>query len=268
MDLQESIVEFQERFDGAFPFSSDGVIVGAPEASFEEEMETKITFNGGRISESTFNHENMHQWFGDNVSESNYNMTFFKEGLAQLSEYLLTAKKAAEAAGGLETAAGETAFNASLVSRFASNYNTKSTTYWTGAPSDPTAESLFSNSSTYSRPATAYIALRQILGASNFAGALHQLTAEFGGSSIEEPQLEHLFEGWLPNQSAACQARLGKFFGEWWDTGFPATGEPTTLKPQLTGPGLVASASGSTFYDASGSCTQGAPVTVANVDRR
>jgi hypothetical protein len=264
MDLQESIVEFQERFAGPFPFSSDGVIVGAPEASFEEEMETKITFNGGEIGESTFNHENMHQWFGDNVSESNYNMTFFKEGLADLSQYLLSAKQAAEAKGGLETPEGEAAFESSLIAQFNSNY-AKGGSAWTGIPSNPTAESLFSTATTYTRPATAYIALRLILGPANFAGALHQLTREFGGSSIEEPQLEHLFEGWLPNQSGACQARLGKFFGEWWDTGFPKTGEPTTLKPQLTGPGLVASASGTTFYDASGSCRQSAPVTVANV---
>jgi Peptidase family M1 domain len=262
MDLQESIVNFQERFDGPFPFSSDGVVVGAPSASFEEEMETKITFNGGRISESTFNHENMHQWFGDNVSESNYNMTFFKEGLAQLSEYLLTAKKAAEAKGGLETAEGEAAFEASLVSRFASNYG-KGGSAWTGIPSDPTAESLFSTATTYTRPGTAYIALRQILGPANFAGALHQLTREYGGSSIEEPQLEELFEGWLPNQSAACQARLGTFFTEWWDTAFAASGEPATLKPQLTGPGLAVNAGGTTFYDTSGSCRQAAPETVA-----
>jgi Peptidase family M1 domain len=266
MDTQEKIVEFQERFDGPFPFSSDGVIVGAPSASFEEEMETKITFNGGRISESTFNHENMHQWFGDNVSESNYNMTFFKEGLAQLSEYLLTAKKAAEAKGGLETTEGEAAFEASLVSRFASNYNTtKPKATWTGVPSDPTAATLFRTETTYTRPATAYIALRTILGPSNFAGALHQITREFGGSSIKEPQLEHVFEGWLPNQSATCQARLGTFFTEWFDTAFAATGEPATLKPQLTGPGLVASASGTTFYDTSGSCMQAAPKTKATL---
>jgi hypothetical protein len=246
MDLQESIVEFQERFDGPFPFSSDGVIVGAPTASFEEEMETKITFIGGEIDEETFNHENMHQWFGDNVSESNYNMTFFKEGLAQLSEYLLAAKQAAEAKGGLETPEGEAAFEASLTARFASNY-AKGGSAWTGIPSDPTAAGLFSGTNTYTRPATSYIALRAILGPDNFAGALHQLTEEFGGSSIEEPQLEHLFEGWLPNQSAACQARLGTFFTEWWDT--PA-------KPQLTG---------TTFYDTSGPCTRSTPNTVATV---
>jgi hypothetical protein len=265
MDTQEEIVKFQERFAGPFPFTSDGVIVGAPEASFEEEMQGKITFNGGQIGESTFNHENMHQWFGDNVSESNYDMTFFKEGLAQLSEYLLTAKKAAIAAGGLDTPAGEAAFEASLIARFATNYNSPSKTIWTGVPSDPNAETLFQTSTTYTRPGTAYIAVRQILGASNFAGALRQLGEAFGGSSIEEPQLEEVFEDWLPNQSNTCRARLGTFFGEWFDTGFAASGDPTTLKPQLTGPGLLPSASGTTFYDATGSCRQAAPVTVATL---
>jgi hypothetical protein len=266
MDLQESIVEFQERFNGPFPFSSDGVIVGAPEASFEEEMETKITFNGGQIGESTFNHENMHQWFGDNVSESNYNMTFFKEGLAQLSQYLLTAKQAAEAGGGLDTPAGEAAFDASLIARFAKNYGAgNSRSMWSGVPSNPTAETLFRTSTTYERPATAYIALRQILGAANFDGALHQLTREFGGGSIEEPQLEEVFTSWLPNQSESCRVRLGTFFHEWFDTSFAASGESTTLRPQLTGPGLVPSAGGTTFYDASGSCEQSAPVTVATL---
>jgi len=265
MDMQEEIVEFQEQFAGPFPFTTDGVIVGAPEASFEEEMQGKITFNGGQIGLSTFHHENMHQWFGDNVSESNYDMTFFKEGLAQLAQYLLTAKEAAVAAGGLDTPAGEAAFEASLVARFKTNYNSTSKTIWTGIPSDPTAETLFQTSTTYTRPGTAYIALRQILGAANFAGALRQMGEEFGGGSIEEPQLEALFEEWLPNQSDACRARLGTFFGEWFDTGFAASGDPTTLKPQLTGPGLVPSASGTTFYDATGSCRQAAPVTTATL---
>ena len=34
----------------------------------------------------------MHQWWGDNVSEANYNLTFFKEGYATLGEYLTTAR--------------------------------------------------------------------------------------------------------------------------------------------------------------------------------
>jgi hypothetical protein len=264
MDQQEDITHFQERFNGPFPLSTDGVVIGVPDASFEEEMQGKITFNGGKISLGTFNHENMHQWWGDNVSESNFNETFFKEGMARLSEYLATARTAAVNAGGLDTPAGEAAFDASLVARFHTNYIVNGT-MWTRAPSNPTPVTLFSTASTYNRPATAYIALRQILGKGNFVGALKEIQRDFGGGSIEESQLEAEFQHWLPNQSAACKTRLNAFFGEWFDTAFPSSGEPTALRPQLTGPGLDASASGATFYDATGPCTQAAPVTTAKI---
>ena len=100
MDNQEDIVNFQQMFNGPWPMTTDGIVVGTPSASFEEEMQGKITFAGGSIggttgtSLGTFNHENMHQWFGDNVAEAAFNLTFWKEGFATLGEYLSTARKA------------------------------------------------------------------------------------------------------------------------------------------------------------------------------
>ena len=49
MDQQQDITDFQSQFNGPFPFTSDGVLVGIPEAGFEEEMQTMITFQGGQI---------------------------------------------------------------------------------------------------------------------------------------------------------------------------------------------------------------------------
>jgi aminopeptidase N len=250
MDQQQDITDFQSRFNGPFPFSTDGVIVGTPDASFEEEMQTKITFAGGRISLGTFNHENMHQWWGDNVSAHNYDLTFFKEGFATLGEYLRTARTAETSAGGPNTEAGRAAFDASLASRFARNY--ASTGLWTGAPSDPTPWSLFDGSSTYTRPGTAYIAVRTILGSDRFDRALQAIQREFGGGSITEPQLEASLARWLPQHSRACRDRLGEFFHEWFDTSYPPGGGAN--RPQLTGPGLA----GPGFYDADGRC-QGPP---------
>ena len=86
--MQEDITNFQTPFNGPFPFSTNGVIVGLPIGGFDEEMQTKITFQGGSISLGTFHHENMHQWWGDNVSEDHYKRTFFKEGYADLSRGL------------------------------------------------------------------------------------------------------------------------------------------------------------------------------------
>ena len=136
MDMQEDIVTFQSMFNGPFPFTTDGVVIGVPSTSFEEEMQTKITFAGGEIDLDTFNHENMHQWWGDNVSEANYNLTFYKEGLATLGEYLFDARNAQTAAGGPGTPAGDAAFESSLIDSFNDAYASTGS-FWTGAPSNP-----------------------------------------------------------------------------------------------------------------------------------
>jgi aminopeptidase N len=214
-------------------------------------MQTMITFAGGEIDLDTFNHENMHQWWGDNVSEANFNLTFFKEGMATLGEYLFDARNAQTAAGGPGSPAGRATFERSLVAQFNTNYaNTGS--LWRHAPSDPTPASLFSGSTTYTRPGTAYIALRQILGSSKFNLALRTIQREYRGASITEPQLEAAFARFLPNRTNACRIRLGTFFGQWFDTSYPNGAN----RPQLTGPGLA----GPGFYDAHGGCV-GPPAT-------
>jgi hypothetical protein len=251
MDQQEDITNFQSTFNGPFPFSTDGVIIGTPPASFEEEMETKITFAGGSISLQTFNHENMHQWWGDNVSEGAYNLTFFKEGLADLSEGLYMARNDATTAGGLGTPAGDAAFEARLVSRFNTTYNaTSPSTYWNVAPSNPQSNQLFSNPNTYSRPGRSYIALRAILGKTAFNSALQDMARTYAGGSITEPQEEAIFHKWIPNQTPACSAKLDAFFTQWWDTAYTGTAASGN-KPTITGPGLA----GRGFYDANGGCS-------------
>jgi hypothetical protein len=246
MDQQQDITDFQSQFNGRFPFTSNGVLVGVPEAGFEEEMQTMITFEGGQIGLQTFNHENMHQWWGDNVSEGNFNLTFFKEGMATLGEYLFAARNAQTAAGGPGTPAGDAAFEQSLINRFNTNY--ASTRLWTAAPSNPTPATLFSNSFTYTRPGTAYIALRQILGPDNFTQALQRIQRDYGGASITEQQFEAEFHRFLPNHSHACDVRLDAFFTQWFDTAYPPGGGAN--RPQLTGPGLA----GPGFYDENGRC--------------
>src|SRR3954452_9251045 len=249
MDQHNDITNFQSQFNGQYPFSTDGVIIGVPSASFEEEMQTKITFAGGRISFGTFNHENMHQWWGDNVSEAAYNLTFLKEGFANMSESLNTARTAATNAGGLDTPAGDAAFDQRLVNTGNATYNSTSTTFWNIAPSNPQASSLFGTNNTYTRPGRSYIAVRQILGKANFNSALQEIQRTYGGGSITEPQEIAVFHKYMPNQSAACSQKLDAFFRQWWDT--PYTGSPAAgNKPQITGPGLA----GQGFYDQAGGC--------------
>ncbi len=201
----------------------------------------------------------MHQWFGDNVSEGGFRLTFWKEGWATVGEYLNTARNAANGAGGLGTPAGNTAFDNSLIARFNTNYGTTSGTAWTSAPSNPTVGNLFTTVSTYTRPGTTYVALRQILDGSatrsasdRWIGAMKQIQSDFGGGSITEAQLENVFHQWLPNQSDACHAKLDQFFTQWFDTAYPAPNNATN-KPQITGPGLNGP---DHFYNDASACTR------------
>jgi hypothetical protein len=248
MDKQPDITAFESQFNGSFPFVSDGIIIGTPNASFDEEMEGMIAFAGGVIDTDTLYHENMHQWWGDNVSEGGYHMTFYKEGLATLAEFFYHARLAEDAAGGPSTAKGRAAFQASLVKTFNQIYGSGGG-FWTTAPSNPIPYSLFDTSNTYDRPGVAYIALRQILGPSRFDQALQQIQRAYGGASITEAQLESVFHQWLPVQSSSCQARLSRFFTQWFDTANPSGGG--TNRPMITGPGLA----GPGFYAANGTCT-------------
>ncbi len=206
-----------------------------------------IAFAGGRIDTDTLYHENMHQWWGDNVTEGGYQMTFFKEGLATLAEFLYAARRAEQAAGGPYTHKGQAAFQASLAHQFKVTYSRRGG-FWTVAPSNPQASGLFSGASTYARPGIAYIALRQILGHGNFTRALEQIQRTYGGASITEAQFEAVFRQWLPVRTGACQAHLGRFFRQWFDTAYPAGGG--RHRPQLTGPGLA----GNGFYRPGGGC--------------
>jgi aminopeptidase N len=204
-----------------------------------------ITFAGGQIDLDTLYHENMHQWWGDNVSESGYTMTFFKEGMATLGEYLFAARVAETQAGGPGTPAGRKAFQDSLIKQFNKTY-ARAGSFWTAAPSDPTPYGLFDNAPTYERPGATYIALWRILGTARFTKALRQIQRHYGGGNITESQLEAGFRHWLPSKSAACRARLGQFFTQWFDTAYPSGGG--TNRPAITGPGLA----GPGFYN--GSC--------------
>ena len=248
MNMQQNITEFESQFSGSFPFTSDGVVVGTPSASFEEEMQTMITFAGGFIDTDVLYHENMHQWWGDNVSEGGYTMTFYKEGMATVAEELYAARLAENKAGGPYSPKGQAAFQASLVKQFNHIYAANGS-FWTVAPSNPEPFGLFSGSSTYARPSGAYLALRQILGPGNFTQALEQVQRTYGGSFITEAQWEAAFSQWLPVQTSACRARLSQFFTQWFDTAYPAGGGSN--RPQITGPGL----NGPNFYNAQGGCS-------------
>jgi hypothetical protein len=253
MDMQEDITHFQEQqVNGPFQFNANGIVVASPSASFEEEMQTKIVFVGGRISAQTFAHENMHQWWGDAVSYAQPKYTFFKEGYADMSEWLHIANIAALAAGPAGSDAYKAAFEASISSRWSATnkYNTTSTSFWGVAPDNPTTGNLFSTANTYTRPGMSYIALRAILGPDNFRKASTEIQTTYRYGSVVPADEIAIFHKWMPNRSVGCSKKLDAFFKQWWETSY--TGRPQDgNKPSITGPGLA----GGGFYDANGGCS-------------
>jgi hypothetical protein len=247
MNMQQNITEFESQFNGSYPFTSDGIVIGTPRVSFDEETQTMIAFADGTVDTGVLYHENMHQWWGDNVTEGGYRMTFYKEGLATLGEFMYNARLAQDHSGGPYSAQGQATFQKFLASMFNLNYSGGGG-FWTVAPSNPGPFGLFSGDSTYFRPGIAYIALRQILGHANFTQALQQIQRTYGGASVTEPQLEAVFHQWLPVLTRACQTRLSQFFTQWFDTAYPPGGGGH--RPMITGPGLA----GPRFYDARGGC--------------
>ena len=249
MDMQEDIMNFQTTFNGPFPFNANGVIIGLPTVSFAEEMQTKITFQGGTISLGTFNHENMHQWWGDNVSEDNYERTFFKEGYADLSEATTppAPRRTPPAASARPRVTRPS--RPRLVSRFNTTYNTTNATRLERRAVEPDEREPVQQPDLHPpRP------------------RLHRAARD-----PRQGQLRRRVEGDPDRPTAAARSRsrsrsrstrsgcrtsrrlpakLDEFFKQWWDTayvGSPAAGN----KPQITGPGLA----GGGFYDANGGCS-------------
>ena len=201
-------------------------------------MQTKITFQGGRISLGTFHHENMHQWWGDNVSEDTYNLTFFKEGYADMSRGLQhgahrrptpPAASARRPVTRRSRRGWSTIFN-TLLQRHrrpapgASRRRTRRTTNLlrrqprTRGRASPTSRCARSSARTTSPRPT------------------RRSRRKYGGGSITEAQMIASLHKYLPNQSAGCHAKLDAFFKQWWDTAY--TGPPAPgNKPRITGPG-------------------------------
>ena len=245
MDMQPDITRFESMFSGPFPFTSDGVVIGRPSASFEEEMQTMITFAGGEIDTDTLYHENMHQWWGDHVTEHGYTMTFYKEGLATLAEFLFAARKAQGQAGPGTRPAGAPS-SAAWIPR-----SPASTPARTASGPWPRPTRRHGDCSAAPPPTTVRASRTSRCGRSS---GTRTSPGRWSRSSVSTGGLDHRgpagggLRPRLPTRSSACRQQLGHFFTEWFDTAYPHGGG--AARPHITGPGLA----GPGFY--TGSCTR------------
>ena len=112
---------------------------------------------------------------------------------------MFAARTAETKAGGPGTAAGRQAFTNSLIAQFNKLY-AKTGSFWSVAPSNPTAAGLFSGTATYDRPGAAYIALWQILGTARFTQVLRPSSASTAAARSPSRSSR-------PRFSAGCRTR-------------------------------------------------------------
>ena len=194
----------------------------------------------------------MHQWWGDAVSYAQPKYTFFKEGYADMSEWLHIANIAALAAGPVGSDAYKTAFEASIAAASATTQQVQHHQHdvLERRAGQPDVEQPVLHANTYTRPGMSYIALRAILGPDNFRKASTEIQTTYRYGSVVPSDEIAIFHKYMPNQSIGCSKKLDAFFKQWWDTSY--TGSPAAgNKPSITGPGLA----GGGFYDATGGCS-------------
>ena len=243
MDMQEDITHFQEQYNGPFPFNANGIVVALPNASFQEEMQTKIVFVNGSIGNTARDLQpREHAPVVGRLGLLRQPRVHVLQGglRGPLAVPVPGATSPARRRAPVGSAAYNTAFEAAIATRFAgtTRYNTTSTTFWSVVPTNPTSGQLFGSSNTYNRPGQSYIALRAIFGNDQWVKVNKEIQTDYKYGSISPEQEIAVYHKYLPNQSKGCHNKLDAFFKQWWYTsysGTPADGnKPSDHRP---GPG-------------------------------
>ena len=172
MDKQEDITNFQSALQRAVPVHDRRRRHRRPERrASKRRCRRRSRSPAGRSTSDTFHHENMHQWWGDNVSEANYNLTFFKEGSRRSASTSSTRR------GTRRRPARRVERGVRAEPRRHVQHELRGHAICCGRARRPTrARTRCSRGRRRTRdPGIAYIALRQILGPANFNAALQQI---------------------------------------------------------------------------------------------
>ncbi len=157
-------------------------------------MQTKITFNNSAISAQTFNHENASS---GGATTSPRAATTRPSTRRATPPGRRSARPTSQAWRRLRRHCGHNAaFEASMVSQFNSTYNSTRASWWRCRRRPDRAPTLFDTMPTYTRPGVALIALRAILGNTNFVSA-DKIQNTTAAAASREAQAEGILK-WLP----------------------------------------------------------------------
>lgn len=191
--LIPSIIRFQEKQFGPFPFTSTGIVVKEIKVGYALETQNRPFFDGTPDT-STIVHELGHQWYGDSVTPRDWGDIWLNEGFASYAESLYAAGH-----GGLSTAAS-----------FKKTYDANPATsdLWSPAPNALTDPADLFSDPVYTRGGLTLEALRQKVGDKAFFVIMKKWAAERKGTSVTTSQFIALSE-------RVSHQNLGSFFSTW-----------------------------------------------------
>ena len=198
----KSLLDFYESKYGPYPGNSTGIVTDVVPSAINYALETQDRpFFPNSASGTTFYHEMMHQYWGDNVAPWDWNDITLNEGPATYAEYQVPF----EAAGSTTTTTEQAVY-----ATWNSTSPTSSTFTIPGAAMT-TASQLF-GSQVYAKGAMSLEALRTAIGAANFETLMRNYQTTYGGGQITGRRTL-AFQAMAESISGRD---LTSFFNSWW----------------------------------------------------
>ena len=172
----KAMIDFFETKYGPYPGNSTGLVTDNT-TGINYALETQDRpFSPNSASRGTTYHEIAHQWWGDNVSPTDWNDITLNEGPATYTEYQMPY----EGAGSTTTTTEQALY--AFWNNTATTGNGAAT--WAVAPAAMTTASQLFGAPTYNKGGMALEALRTSIGAADYETLMRQYQIQYAGGQI------------------------------------------------------------------------------------